>query len=110
MIRDCMEQALSLRIPLQVKLSAGPSWGSLSPLDLSDDVEANLVTSGECSPLLQQDLNDEEHEEGCEDPEEGHGMEVDGDDRDCVDNVSAEATDFTILPQMEVARNLFGQD
>ena len=31
-VRECMEGAVALRVPLQVKLSVGPSWGELEPL------------------------------------------------------------------------------
>lgn len=31
-VRECMEGAVALRVPLQVKLSVGPSWGELQPL------------------------------------------------------------------------------
>ena len=31
LVRECMEGAASLRVPLRVKLSAGPSWGQLEP-------------------------------------------------------------------------------
>src|SRR5689334_11084110 len=33
-VKDCMEGAVSLRVPLQVKLSSGAAWGSLSPYQL----------------------------------------------------------------------------
>lgn len=32
LVRECMEGAVLLAVPLRVKLSAGPSWGSLTPL------------------------------------------------------------------------------
>jgi len=31
-VRECMEGAVTLRVPLQVKLSTGPAWGKLSVL------------------------------------------------------------------------------
>lgn len=31
-VKECMEGAVSLRVPLQVKLSSGPSWGKLAVL------------------------------------------------------------------------------
>ena len=31
-VRDCMENAIALRVPLKVKLHTGDTWGSLSPL------------------------------------------------------------------------------
>lgn len=32
LVRECMEGAVQLAVPLRVKLSTGPSWGSLVPL------------------------------------------------------------------------------
>lgn len=31
LIRQCMENAAPLSVPLRVKLNVGPSWGSLQP-------------------------------------------------------------------------------
>lgn len=31
-VRECMEEAVELRVPLQVKLSSGPAWGRLTQL------------------------------------------------------------------------------
>ena len=43
-----MENAIELRVPLQIKLNAGPSWGELSPLVLaSKDVSQDLFESNE---------------------------------------------------------------
>eukprot|EP01032_Pedospumella_encystans_P008842 gene8842-10458_t len=35
-VKECMEGAVVLNVPLSVKLSTGPAWGSLSPLTLID--------------------------------------------------------------------------
>ena len=34
LVRECMEGAASLRVPLRVKLHSGPSWGELTELQL----------------------------------------------------------------------------
>ena len=31
LVRECMEGAASLSVPMRVKLSIGPSWGQLEP-------------------------------------------------------------------------------
>ena len=31
LVRECMEGAASLSVPMRVKLSVGPSWGQLEP-------------------------------------------------------------------------------
>jgi DNA polymerase I-like protein with 3'-5' exonuclease and polymerase domains len=31
-VRECMEGAVELRVPLQVKIHVGPNWAELKPL------------------------------------------------------------------------------
>lgn len=33
-VKECMENAVQLLVPLQVKLSTGSDWGNLQPYDL----------------------------------------------------------------------------
>ena len=32
-VRECMEGAVSLRVPFPVKIKVGPSWGELQPFE-----------------------------------------------------------------------------
>ena len=45
-VKECMEGAVVLNVPLSVKLSTGPSWGSLSPLTL---IGANSCSGNDLS-------------------------------------------------------------
>ncbi len=35
-MKECMERAVALRVPLRVKLAVGRTWGSLKPLELEE--------------------------------------------------------------------------
>jgi len=35
LVRECMEGAAALSVPMRVKLTVGPSWGQLEPLEIS---------------------------------------------------------------------------
>lgn len=45
-VRECMEHAVVLNVPLQVKLSTGSSWGSLSPLLPPTPTPATALSPG----------------------------------------------------------------
>jgi hypothetical protein len=47
-VKECMEGAINLCVPLEVKMKAGQSWGSLSDYHVPDA----MVRSGETRTIL----------------------------------------------------------
>lgn len=55
LVKGCMEEAVQLRVPLQVKLSSGLSWGSMQPLELEDEEGDSKTICDEMMSLRQRD-------------------------------------------------------
>ena len=50
-VRECMEGAVVLNVPLSVKLSAGETWGSLQPLNLGEVSQSEVLQSSALQSL-----------------------------------------------------------